>query len=56
MDLKGNIIKVFKNSAEAGRELGIEKISLTMYVKENNLKHIILFLNTMMMFSRLMKI
>lgn len=25
MDLKGNVIKVFKNSAEAGRELGIEK-------------------------------
>lgn len=25
MDLNGNVIKVFKNSAEAGRELGIEK-------------------------------
>lgn len=25
MDLNGNVIKVFKNSAEAGRKLGIEK-------------------------------
>ena len=25
MDLNGNIIKIFKNSAEAGKVLGIEK-------------------------------